>query len=123
MNYLVLIFVQLLFGLNFVASKWVVNIWSPIAFASWRFLISGLTLLILLKILKKKISLDKKSWMELIPLALFGLSLSQSLFLFGLSKTTAVNTSILASLIPVFVFLKSLLMSLCRPFCTLDFPF
>lgn len=104
-NYLLLIFVQVLFGLNFVASKIVVGSWSSVGFAAWRFLISGIFLLIFLKLRGKSLALDRKYWKDLVLLAVVGFSISQSCFLWGLKNTTATNTALISSTIPVFVFI------------------
>lgn len=103
--YGLLSFVQILFGLNFIASKVVVGTWSSVGFASWRFLISGLFLLGFLKLRGMSIRLDKPHWKDLFLLALVGFSISQSCFLWGLKNTTASNTALISSTIPVFVFI------------------
>jgi drug/metabolite transporter (DMT)-like permease len=104
-NYALLSFVQVLFGLNFVASKFVVGVIAPAQFASWRFFLSGIFLLFIQRIRGKDLSIPKSSWKELALLAFFGFSVSQALFLWGLSKTTAINTALISTTIPVFVFL------------------
>lgn len=103
--YALLTLVQVLFGLNFVASKIVVGTWSAVGFASWRFIISSLFLLIYLKIRGKSLILERKYWKPLFLLALVGFSISQSCFLWGLKHTTAANTALISSTIPVFVFI------------------
>ena len=103
--YALLTLVQVLFGLNFVASKIVVGTWSAVGFASWRFIVSGVFLLIYLKLRGKSLSLEKKYWKNLVFLAVIGFSISQSCFLWGLKNTTAANTALISSTIPVFVFI------------------
>ena len=103
--YGLLTLVQVLFGLNFVASKIVVGQWSAFGFASWRFIVSGLFLIIYLKLKGQKVALKRSDWRELITLSFVGFSVSQSFFLFGLSKTTATNTALISSTIPIFVFI------------------
>lgn len=103
--YGLLTFVQVLFGLNFVASKIVVGTWSAVGFASWRFIVSGVVLLLFLKARGKSLSLERTQWKSLFMLALVGFSLSQSCFLWGLKNTTAANTALISSTIPVFLFI------------------
>ncbi|MCR9204372.1 MAG: DMT family transporter [Halobacteriovoraceae bacterium] len=103
--YALLTLVQILFGLNFVASKIVVGNWSAFGFASWRFIISGLFLLFYLKMRGRSLKLEREFWKPLFMLALVGFSISQSLFLWGLQHTTAANTALISSTIPVFVFI------------------
>jgi drug/metabolite transporter (DMT)-like permease len=111
-NYALLILVQVLFGLNFVASKIVVSNWSAFGFASWRFIISGLFLLIYLKLRGSSLKLERVHWRPLFMLSLIGLSFSQSCFLWGLKNTTATNTALISSTIPVFVFIINRLRSI-----------
>jgi len=101
-----LLAVQVLFGLNYVISKDVVTAFPPLAWASIRALISA-CLLVLVAILlnRKHPKLDRKFFLPLIPLSMLSVSLNQSLFLVGLTKTTATNSSILNTLIPVFTLL------------------
>jgi len=103
--YILLISVQILFGINFVASKVVLSKWSPVTFACSRFLVSGLFLLIIAKMMRQKVSINKSQFKDLFILAAIGLCVNQFLFLKGLSLTTATNTSLLASTIPLFVVL------------------
>lgn len=103
--YALLTLVQILFGLNFVASKIVVGNWSAFGFAAWRFIISGVFLLVYLKLRGRSLKLGKEFWKPLFLLALVGFSISQSLFLWGLQHTTAANTALISSTIPVFVFI------------------
>lgn len=103
--YLALIVVQILFGLNFISSKVVLQAIGPMALASFRFVLAGLFLLIFALMTKNKFKLNC-SWPKfLISIMLFsslGISLSQTLFLNGLALTTASNTAILATTIPIF---------------------
>jgi drug/metabolite transporter (DMT)-like permease len=103
--YILLFIVQILFGVNFVASKVVVTSWSPFAFASLRFMVSGVVILLALKVLGKSITLKKEYWKNTLILAFIGFSFSQSCFLYGLSMTTSTNTALISSTIPLFIFL------------------
>lgn len=103
--YILLIIVQILFGVNFVASKVVVTSWSPFAFASLRFMASGLIILLALRLTGRSIVLKKEHWKMTLILAFVGFSFSQSCFLYGLSLTTATNTALISSTIPLFIFL------------------
>jgi drug/metabolite transporter (DMT)-like permease len=100
--------VQILFGLNFVFSKIVVNELSPLAFAFWRFLLAGIVLTVF-AVLKSNgfPKLERQDWKRLLLLGLTGVSLSQGLFLTGLSHTTSTNTSLLSTTIPLFTILIS----------------
>jgi drug/metabolite transporter (DMT)-like permease len=99
-----LVFIQILFGANFVSSKYVLGFLPPFTFASIRWIISGLTLLayVLIKGIKSGHEKSKTVWLQIIFLSVLGISLSQSLFMIGLNKTTSTNTSVICTTIPIF---------------------
>ncbi len=104
----VLIFIQVLFGINFVTSKVVVGSISPYWFACIRFFASGIFLWIYLKLSGFKYKGgDLKSWGQMALLALVGVAFSQTLFLTGLQHTTSINTSIISTTIPIFALIIS----------------
>ncbi len=99
---LCLIIIQVLFGINFSVSKILVDILPPIVWANSRFLVAGLILLFFNLVTKRKHPIiDKEFLMGIIPLSLLGMGLGQSLFLFGISKTSSTNTAIITSSIPI----------------------
>ena len=102
---LALVLVQILFGFNFVSSKQVVAYMAPSTFACLRFLIAGLTLYGFVVFKERKMfpkSVDSKTWGLLLFLGIIGIAASQSLFLWGLKNSTATNTAILSTSIPMF---------------------
>ncbi len=103
-----LLLVQILFGLNFVTSKIVVNYINPTTFASLRFLISGATLYIFAAVehhsLVPRIG-SFRTWRLIVALSVLGIAISQSLFLWGLKHSTSTNTAILSTSIPIFTLL------------------
>lgn len=103
--YLTLVFIQVLFGANFVISKIVVGTMDPVYFAAIRFVVSGLVLVAFQFFRGQALKVSKDSVGLLIALAIFGIGLGQALFMLGLEKTTAVNTSLISSMIPIFVFI------------------
>lgn len=103
-----LIFVQILFGLNFVSSKLVVTHINPSTFASLRFLIAGSTLYIFATVEHRELFPKIKSlhiWGLVLGLSIVGIALSQTLFLWGLKHSTSTNTAILSTSIPMFALL------------------
>lgn len=101
--YITLIFVQILFGINFVASKVIVADVAPIDWAFIRFLGAGV--IVLLVILLKKMPKPKWSvsyFKSIFIFAFLSVTVSQICFLEGIKRTTAINTSILCSAIPLF---------------------
>lgn len=126
MVYITLIFIQLLFGVNFVASKYVLHHIDSWDFVFVRFLVSGLTLCLIsftFYSLKRKTSsliLAPRYIFWAISLGVLGLALSQTLFLQGLKMTTAANTSIFSTTIPLLTYLVAILRGK-RDFSLIDF--
>jgi drug/metabolite transporter (DMT)-like permease len=100
-----LVFIQVLFGANFVVSKIVVGKMDPVYFAGIRFIISGLTLYLFQLARGHSLKIKANLLWLLFFISLFGIGLGQSLFMLGLEKTTAINTSLISSTIPIFVFI------------------
>jgi drug/metabolite transporter (DMT)-like permease len=100
--YGVLILIQVLFGFNFAASKIIVKELDPILWSNIRFLLSGIILGVVTLILKRKHPpMTREFFLPIIPLSLMGMALGQGLFLFGLKKTTSINTAIISTAIPL----------------------
>jgi drug/metabolite transporter (DMT)-like permease len=115
---LALVLVQVLFGFNFVSSKQVVGYFSPMTFASLRFLISGITLYIFVVVKEQKYYpriTGLKIWARILFLSIVGIAMSQSLFLWGLKHSTATNTAILSTSIPMFTLLIAWLSGHSKP--------
>lgn len=98
----VLIFIQVLFGINFPASKIIVNQMDPILWSNLRFFLAGVGMLIITVIARRPHpKVDKPFLKSVIPLSLLGMALGQGLFLIGLRYTTSVNSAILITSIPI----------------------
>lgn len=101
-----LITVQILFGINYVVSKIIVSNVSPLAWAHTRAIVSAVFFTLLALALRHKHPKpDSKFFKPLILLSLFGVVLNQGAFLVGISYTTATNSAILNTLIPIFTLL------------------
>lgn len=100
--YFVLLLVQILFGVNFVASKIIVQNMEPMAWAFIRFLIAGFFLILFTKLLfnqRPKYSINY--FLKINLFAFLGFTLGQVGMLEGLRLTTSINTSIITSTIPI----------------------
>jgi drug/metabolite transporter (DMT)-like permease len=98
----VLIFIQVLFGVNFTASKVVVSNINPLLWSNIRFIVAGLLMLAFTLISRREHpKFTPKDLLTLICLSFLGMGLGQALFLYGLNLTTSINTSIITTLIPV----------------------
>ncbi len=101
-----LLAVQILFGLNYVISKVVVDSFPPLLWASVRIIIASSVMVLFAILLKRphpKVS--KSFFISLIGFALLGTIINQACFLVGLSYTTSTNSAVLNTLIPVFTLL------------------
>jgi drug/metabolite transporter (DMT)-like permease len=98
-----LIIVQILFGINFVTSKIVVEKLDPVLWATIRFWFSTLSLFpFLYKMQPDLFKIDKDSIIKGFALALAGVTFTQFFFLSGLKLTSASNASLLSTLTPIF---------------------
>jgi drug/metabolite transporter (DMT)-like permease len=101
--FLALIAIQLLFGAGYVVSKVIVGVFPPLVWASIRIVISAAIMLVVALSSGRQ---SPRGWKEffrpLIGFALLGMIINQTSFLVGLKFTTATNSAILNTLIPVF---------------------
>jgi drug/metabolite transporter (DMT)-like permease len=101
-----LIAVQVLFGINYVVTKVVISVFPPLLWASFRIIVAALFMLSVALLSGHEHPNDgKKFFKPLIGLALLGIIINQGSFLVGLRYTTATNSAVLNTLIPVFTLL------------------
>ncbi len=101
-----LITIQVLFGINYLASKFIVSTFAPGAWAALR--TSGAFLILLAVMLIGKHRLPSTRDIVLLAIAAqFGVVLNQGLFLEGLARTTISRSALICSQIPTFVLLFS----------------
>ena len=103
-----LITVQVLFGINYLASKLIISAMTPGAWAAMR---TGSAFLVLLAIvLIGRLPLPSRRDIGLLAVgAFFGIVLNQGLFLEGLARTTVSTSPLICSQIPSFVLLFSVI--------------
>ena len=104
---LMLMVMSFIWGLNFTVIKSAMRYFSPMPFNALRFTIASALLLVFLKIREKSISIRREDLKSFILLALIGNSLYQALFINGIYRTTAGNSSLLLATTPIFVALIS----------------
>jgi len=103
---LVLVLIQVLFGINFPASKIVVAKMDPFLWSNLRFLIAGFIMLVISLLSRRQHPrLNKDFLLPVFTLSLLGMALGQGLFLIGLAKTTSINSSIIITFIPILTLL------------------
>lgn len=96
-----LLFVQITFGSFSVVGKYVLGYLPPLALAGLRVLIVAPSLLLLTAMIDRRLP-PRRELPRIALLGLFGVCINQVLFIIGLSRTTAINASILMPAIPVF---------------------
>lgn len=98
--------VQILFGVNYVISKILVTAFPPLVWTHIRIFFAALGLVGIAILLKRKPPrFDLAFLKQLVICSALGVVLNQSSFLTGLRYTTATNSAILSTLIPVFTLL------------------
>ncbi len=102
--------VQVLFGINFITSKVIIQVFPPLAWANFRVFISAIALLgIAIATGKPHPPFKKEFFAPLCLYSFLGIVVSQSSFLMGLHYTTPTNGAILTTLIPIFTLLLATL--------------
>lgn len=102
-----LVLIQLLFGINYVISQIILKSFPPLVWASVRIIIASTVMISTALIWKssKRPKFDKSFFFPLFGFTLLGTVINQTSFLKGLQYTTATNSAILNTLIPVFTML------------------
>lgn len=106
MIYGALILVQVLFGLNYVFSKVIVDNFPPLLWGSIRIILASAVMMTAAVLSGRKAPpRDRRFFVPLIGFALLGIIINQSSFLVGLRMTTSTNSAVLNTLIPIFTLL------------------
>lgn len=99
--YLALLAVQLCFGSFPVFGKLALAETAPLVLAAFRAVAGAAALTLLARILDPGGTFDAKDRRKLMVLSFFGIVANQILFIFGLSKTTATNATLLTAMTPI----------------------
>lgn len=100
--HIALMAVQLFFGTSTVLGKFALKAFPALSIVGFRIGGAAIAFTILQRY-RGTLALDeKKHYLQFALLGVLGISLNQMLFFEGLSRTTAVNTSLIATTIPVF---------------------
>jgi drug/metabolite transporter (DMT)-like permease len=105
-----LIAVQFLFASLTVAAKFVLPSISPTGVVFFRIAGSAVAFYVLQRTLVRERVTNRRDLMALAGLALIGVVLNQVLFLEGVKRTTAINTNIMVTTIPVFTLAIALIL-------------
>src|SRR5215210_6483757 len=82
-----LIFAAVFWGLNFAATKYAADFVPQLFIVAFRFIVGGLLLLLVLKVLEPQSKLRRKDVLPVLGLGCFGIGAAQTAFTFGVSLT------------------------------------
>lgn len=99
--FLRLLGVSLLWGINFVASAYLLRDFSPIFLSYSRLILTSLFLLSIALINRKMHRPTKEEWIILLFVGLFGTLFNQFFYFIGLQHSTAGNASMILALSPI----------------------
>jgi drug/metabolite transporter (DMT)-like permease len=97
-----LLFVALVWGINFSIIKFALAEFSPLAFTVVRFSVAALFLIAVLRGKRELLAVDRQDHFAVVRLGFLGITLYNLLFMYGLRYTTAANSALLISLSPLF---------------------
>lgn len=93
----------LIWGVNTSVVKATLAVMHPIVFNALRFSLSSIVMLLISRLQRQSLALPREDRRRTFPVMVVGVLLYQLLFVFGLSRTTAGNTSVLLATIPIFI--------------------
>ena len=102
-----LIGVSFVWGINFSVVKTALADFFPLSFNSIRFSLASLFILMLLWVLERDLSFRREDMGRLVLLGLIGNTTYQLLYIHGIARTTASNSSLILATTPIFVALLS----------------
>ena len=112
--HLALIAVQILFGTWPIVGKVVLQVVPPVLLVGLRVLGAALVLLVVSRLGGRLTSIKRGDWFLLIISSMLGLVLNQLMFVKGLSLTTAINSTLLGTTIPVATLLVGIILQTDR---------
>ncbi len=93
----------LIWGVNTSIVKATLAVMHPMVFNALRFSLSSVVMLLISRLQRQSLALPREDRRRTFPIMVVGVLLYQLLFVFGLSRTTAGNTSVLLATIPIFI--------------------
>jgi len=110
-----LIFAALFWGLNFAATKYAADFVPQLFIVAFRFIVGGLLLLLVLKLLEPGSRLRRKDLLPMMGLGIFGIGAAQTAFTYGISLTSAASTGLVFTTAPVWGMLLGFVLGLEQP--------
>lgn len=99
--YLALILAHMIWGANFVVAKVTLEEFPPSSLAFLRFFLASLLLIPFFFTQSKKVKIKQQDIPKLISIGVLMITLNIAFFFEGITKTTAINASVLTLIIPV----------------------
>ena len=97
-----LLFVALVWGINFSVIKYALTDFDPLGFTVIRFVLAALFLAFLMLVNRESLAVERQDRFSIIKLGFLGITLYSIFFMEGLKQTTAANSALLISLSPLF---------------------
>jgi drug/metabolite transporter (DMT)-like permease len=97
-----LVFVALVWGINFSVIKFAIANFHPLGFTVVRFALAALFLIVVMLANHESFAIARRDSLAIIRLGFLGITLYNILFMYGLKLTTAANSALLISLSPLF---------------------
>ncbi len=104
-----LLTVQLVFGVHYLAAKWIVSELAPAAWACLRVGAAAVVFLLLAGLGRRRLP-PRRDLLYLGLCAFFGIVLNQALFLEGVARTTPGNSALMNTQIPTFALVAAVLL-------------
>ncbi|MBC7131167.1 EamA family transporter, partial [Candidatus Bathyarchaeota archaeon] len=98
-----LVGMSFIWGLNFTVIKAALDSFLPLSFNALRFSLASLLLIIFLKLKENSLKIRREDLKQFMFLALIGNTIYQILFINGIYRTTAGNSSLILATTPIFV--------------------
>jgi len=100
---------QLLSALTFPIAKFGLDLIEPFTFAFYRFVVSSLVLMAIVRMQKNNLPIVRKDYIKIIGLGFLIIPFNQVVFLYGQSLTAAGHGALLFATVPIWVFLAALI--------------
>jgi drug/metabolite transporter (DMT)-like permease len=110
-----LILAAVFWGANYAATKFAALSMPPVSIVAVRFLVAGLLMYCVLRVLEPESRLVRKDLLPMAGLGCLGVAVGQTTFTFGVSMTSAANTGFIFATAPVWGLLFGFVFGLERP--------
>lgn len=104
-----MVILQVVASLCYPIAKYGLGIIEPFTFALYRYILSSLFLLTVVKVRRRGVPIERRDWPHIVLLAFLIIPLNQTLFLLGQSLTGAGHGAFIFSTTPVWVFILAII--------------